>query len=337
MAVYTEIHIRRDSTLNWYASNPRLSLGEPGVDMDLHRFKIGNGIDRWNELPYMDDDLYKLLDKTQQDIADNVKALLNKINTNKIDSDQRINAISTEVRNTSRDLTGRMTAVENEQVEYEENLTGEFEQTKSKVNAGLEEFNDTRDALNFRMDVIVGSATEDTEILDARVDAKNVIHPNLGHNIRALHDELLGYENDETAERIAGDKNLQSQVDSLKEEQDNANNKQSQLREDIESEKATRQAEINQLQQAVDQEAEQREQADNTLQGDISAARQEVQARGDYLQEQANTLADLVISQAFIVKPSQFHRRIYYFLVAEILLEFLFKNINSSPNINKRE
>ena len=75
MAVYTEIHIRRDSTLNWYASNPRLALGEPGVDMDLHRFKIGNGIDRWNELPYMDDDLYKLLDKTQQKIADHVQDL----------------------------------------------------------------------------------------------------------------------------------------------------------------------------------------------------------------------------------------------------------------------
>ena len=63
MAEYTIVQVKRDSTLNWYASNPRLALGEPGVDMDLHRFKIGNGIDRWNELPYMDDDLYTLLDK----------------------------------------------------------------------------------------------------------------------------------------------------------------------------------------------------------------------------------------------------------------------------------
>ena len=83
MAEYTILQVKRDSTLNWFASNPRLALGEPGVDMDLHRFKIGNGIDRWNELPYMDDDLYKLLDKQDQKTADYVQDLLNTIAANK--------------------------------------------------------------------------------------------------------------------------------------------------------------------------------------------------------------------------------------------------------------
>ncbi len=191
MATYTEIHIRRDSTLNWYASNPRLALGEPGVDMDLHRFKIGNGIDRWNQLPYMDADLYKQLDDQQQATADAVQDLLNKIAANKLDADTKHNTVTTELRNTSRELNERMTAVENEQVEYEEFLTGEFEETKAEVHAGLEEFAETRDKLNTRMDVIVGEATEDTEILDARVDAEYQTHPNLGANIRNIHEQLI--------------------------------------------------------------------------------------------------------------------------------------------------
>ena len=40
------------------------------------------------------------------------------------------------------------------------------------------------------MDAIAGQATEDTEILDARVDAKYQTHPNLGHNIRSIHQEV---------------------------------------------------------------------------------------------------------------------------------------------------
>ena len=201
MATYTEIHLRRDSTLNWYASNPRLALGEPGVDLTLHRFKIGNGIDRWNELPYMDDDLYKLLDKQQQETADKVQDILNKIAANKLDADTKHNTLTTEVRNTSRELNARMTAVEDEQAEYEEDLTarqdsyeagltGEFNATKQEVHAGLEEFSETRDQLTTRMDVIAGQSTEDTEILDARVDADYTTHPNLGHNIRSIHQEV---------------------------------------------------------------------------------------------------------------------------------------------------
>ncbi len=213
MAEYTIVQVRRDSTLNWYASNPRLALGEPGVDMDLHRFKIGNGIDRWNELPYMDDDLYRRLDTQQQTTADKIQDLLNKIAANKLDADQKYNALTSEVRNTSRDLTGRMTAVETEQQEYQENLTerqqefeeavtGDFEDTKAEVQAGLDEFNESRDKLNIRMDAIVGQATEDTEILDARVDADYQTHPTLGANIRNIHIQL------KTAEQARAEKNL---------------------------------------------------------------------------------------------------------------------------------
>ena len=53
-----------------------------------------------------------------------------------------------------------------------------------------------QDFLDTRMDVIAGQATEDTEILDARVDAKREVHPNLGHNIRNIHAILVGLVDD---------------------------------------------------------------------------------------------------------------------------------------------
>ena len=235
MAEYTILQVKRDSTLNWFASNPRLALGEPGVDMDLHRFKIGNGIDRWNELPYMDDDLYKLLDKQDQKTADYVQDLLNTIAANKLDADQKYNAATTEIRNTSRDLTGRMSAVETEQEEFQQNLTerqqefeeavtGDFEDTKAEVQAGLDEFNQTRDQLNTRMDTIVGQATEDTEILDARMDAKYQKYPNLGTNIRNIHRQLLEVESIHAADKaeidaeISGLKNKDTQEQQAREE-----------------------------------------------------------------------------------------------------------------------
>ena len=194
MATYTEIHLRRDSALNWEAANPRLALGEPGVEMNTsggYRIKVGNGIDRWKQLPYINGDMYSQLDEIQQKGYDKAQELLGKIEANKLDADTKHNALTTEVRNTSRELKTRMTAVEEEQAEYEESLTDEFTATKAEVHAGLEEFKDTRDQLTTRMDVIVGQSTDDTEILDARVDAEYQTHPNLGANIRHIHSEIL--------------------------------------------------------------------------------------------------------------------------------------------------
>ena len=64
---HTEIRLRRDSTINWAGNNPRLGLGEIGIDMDLHRAKIGNGIDGWNELPYLDNDFYEKIEQITAD------------------------------------------------------------------------------------------------------------------------------------------------------------------------------------------------------------------------------------------------------------------------------
>ena len=61
----------------------------------------------------------------------------------------------------------------------------------TKIESTLQGVADINEFLSTRMEVIVGEATEDTEILDARVDAEGNVHPNLGHNIRSIHSGLL--------------------------------------------------------------------------------------------------------------------------------------------------
>jgi hypothetical protein len=55
---------------------------------------------------------------------------------------------------------------------------------------GRQEMNTTRDALNTRMDSIVGGETTDTEVLDARVDSESTTHDNLGNHIRSVGAKL---------------------------------------------------------------------------------------------------------------------------------------------------
>lgn len=48
----TTFRLRRGTAATWAAKNPILQAGEPGVETDGTRyFKIGNGIDRWLDLP----------------------------------------------------------------------------------------------------------------------------------------------------------------------------------------------------------------------------------------------------------------------------------------------
>jgi len=49
---YIQLQFRRDTSLNWAQTNPLLASGEMGIELDTHTFKIGDGILRWNELPY---------------------------------------------------------------------------------------------------------------------------------------------------------------------------------------------------------------------------------------------------------------------------------------------
>jgi hypothetical protein len=49
---YIQLQFRRDTLSNWERTNPLLASGEMGIELDTHTFKIGDGILRWNDLPY---------------------------------------------------------------------------------------------------------------------------------------------------------------------------------------------------------------------------------------------------------------------------------------------
>lgn len=46
------IQFKRKPSATWTASNPILSRGEPGFELDTFKLKIGDGITAWNSLPY---------------------------------------------------------------------------------------------------------------------------------------------------------------------------------------------------------------------------------------------------------------------------------------------
>lgn len=48
----SKIQLRRDTALNWTTLNPTLALGEPAVESDTHRLKVGDGTTPWSSLPY---------------------------------------------------------------------------------------------------------------------------------------------------------------------------------------------------------------------------------------------------------------------------------------------
>ena len=47
-----KIQMRRGSTAEWSQQNPVLAAGEIGVEVDTHKFKIGDGITHWADLDY---------------------------------------------------------------------------------------------------------------------------------------------------------------------------------------------------------------------------------------------------------------------------------------------
>jgi hypothetical protein len=49
----SKIQVRRDSSNNWTTTNPILSQGEPGYEIDTNKIKYGDGASTWNVLPYI--------------------------------------------------------------------------------------------------------------------------------------------------------------------------------------------------------------------------------------------------------------------------------------------
>ena len=50
------IQLRRGTTEEWVFANPILQAGEPGFETSTQKVKLGNGVDRWSELLYLEAD-----------------------------------------------------------------------------------------------------------------------------------------------------------------------------------------------------------------------------------------------------------------------------------------
>jgi len=46
------IRLRRDTAAQWASVNPVLGSGEPGIETDTNKGKIGDGVTPWNSLAY---------------------------------------------------------------------------------------------------------------------------------------------------------------------------------------------------------------------------------------------------------------------------------------------
>ena len=51
----TRIQMRRDTSTNWSVNNPTPANGEPCYETDTHKFKIGDGVTKYTNLPYQGD------------------------------------------------------------------------------------------------------------------------------------------------------------------------------------------------------------------------------------------------------------------------------------------
>ena len=126
-----------------------------------------------------------------------------------------LNALSTELGSRISDLETQQQAYEADREEFEDTVNSTISGFEENLNTTVADFTETKEHLSTRMDAIVGQATEDTEILDARVDADYVIHPNLGHNIRNIHQLLIDYIKFESSFRECRDNDLKEQIDEL--------------------------------------------------------------------------------------------------------------------------
>ena len=51
--IKTTFQFKRATAARWNEINPILAAGEPGYVLDENKFKIGDGITAWNDLPYI--------------------------------------------------------------------------------------------------------------------------------------------------------------------------------------------------------------------------------------------------------------------------------------------
>ena len=63
------IQVRRDQDALFNAENPLLLEGEVAFSIDKNKVKIGDGINRWQQLDYLDDELTARVDVLTADVS----------------------------------------------------------------------------------------------------------------------------------------------------------------------------------------------------------------------------------------------------------------------------
>ena len=84
------IKLRRALASEWERVNPILLSGEPGVELDSFKLKIGNGILSWNDLPYIAGGVGTTLIYNAIEIVDKLPEVGNEQSFYKLSSDQKI-------------------------------------------------------------------------------------------------------------------------------------------------------------------------------------------------------------------------------------------------------
>ena len=52
----SKFYFKRGKAASWSEQNVLLGSGEPGFELDTGKLKVGNGVDKWNDLPYINAD-----------------------------------------------------------------------------------------------------------------------------------------------------------------------------------------------------------------------------------------------------------------------------------------
>lgn len=75
MANVIRYRLRSDTGENWTSKNPVLLRGEPGFDETERRFKMGDGVKKWNELPYVAPDVVDTLAGGERNKPPSIRAV----------------------------------------------------------------------------------------------------------------------------------------------------------------------------------------------------------------------------------------------------------------------
>jgi len=80
-----QIQLRRGTATQWSTANPIIAEGELCIELDTKKFKVGDGVNHWNDIPYTENKNTLANMATDVDITDldDGSLLIYKTNINK--------------------------------------------------------------------------------------------------------------------------------------------------------------------------------------------------------------------------------------------------------------